>query len=47
MGERTGLDAAPLITSDPADGIHLARDQHALLGQAVAERLKQGFARKA
>jgi lysophospholipase L1-like esterase len=41
------LDAAPLITSDPADGIHLARDQHVILGQAIAEKMKQGLTRKA
>ena len=31
------LDAAALITSDPTDGIHLAADQHAVLGKAVAQ----------
>ena len=30
------LDTAPLIVSDPLDGIHLARDQHAVLGRALA-----------
>ena len=30
------LDAGPLISSDPLDGIHLGRDQHAALGRAVA-----------
>ena len=34
------LDAAPLITSDPLDGIHLARDQHAALGRAAATVVK-------
>jgi lysophospholipase L1-like esterase len=33
------LDAAPLITVDPVDGIHLTQDQHAVLGKAVAERV--------
>ena len=33
------LDAGPLITSDPLDGIHLKPDQHAILGSAVAERV--------
>lgn len=33
------LDAAPLIHSDPTDGIHLTVDQHAILGRAVAERV--------
>ncbi len=43
MAERIGvplLDAAPLITSDPLDGIHLARDQHAALGRAAAIAVK-------
>ena len=34
------LEAGPLIVSDPLDGIHLAKDQHAILGRAVAERVK-------
>ena len=33
------LDAGALITSDPLDGIHLGKDQHAILGRAVAERV--------
>lgn len=33
------LDAAPLIRSDPTDGIHLDRDQHVVLGRAVADRI--------
>ncbi len=33
------LDAAPLIRSDPTDGIHLDREQHAILGRAVAARV--------
>lgn len=37
------LDAAPLITSDPTDGIHLTADQHAILGGAVAEHIKSLF----
>ena len=39
MAERIGvplLDAGPLISSNPLDGIHLALDQHAALGRAVA-----------
>ena len=42
MAERFGvplLDAAPLITSDPLDGIHLDPDQHAILGKAVAAKV--------
>ena len=40
MAERIGvplIDAGSLITSDPLDGIHLARDQHAALGRAAAQ----------
>ena len=40
MAKRFGvpcLDAAPLITVDPTDGVHLKADQHAILGKAVAE----------
>ena len=43
MAERIGvplLDAAPLIRSDPLDGIHLARDQHVVLGRAAAVAVK-------
>ena len=36
------LDAAPLIRSDPTDGIHLTRDQHAILGRAVADQIAKG-----
>lgn len=36
------LDSAPLIVSDPTDGIHLAADQHAVLGRAVARRIRDG-----
>lgn len=46
MAKRFGvafLDAAPLIISDPLDGIHLAKDQHAILGKAVAERVNGMF----
>lgn len=32
------LDAGTLITCDPLDGIHLAKDQHRILGEAVARR---------
>lgn len=32
------LDAGTLIVSDPLDGIHLAKDGHAVLGRAVAEQ---------
>lgn len=38
------LDAAPLIRSDPTDGIHLTGDQHATLGKAVAVRVAELFA---
>lgn len=34
----TLLDAGTLIASDPLDGIHLAKEAHAILGRAVAER---------
>ena len=43
MAQRLGvswLDAGTLIVSDPLDGIHLTRDQHAILGAAVAERVR-------
>jgi lysophospholipase L1-like esterase len=33
------LDAGALIESDPLDGIHLGKAQHALLGRAVADRV--------
>ena len=33
------VDAGTLIASDPLDGIHLAQDQHAILGRAVAGRV--------
>ena len=35
------LDAGRLIASDPLDGIHLARDQHVVLGQAIAARVSR------
>ena len=44
MAARMGvtlLDAAPLIVSDPLDGIHLKPDQHAILGRAVAEQVRR------
>ncbi len=47
MARRRGvafLDAAPLISSDPVDGIHLTVDQHAVLGLAVAAEVKHMFA---
>ena len=34
------LDAAALVVSDPLDGIHMAPDQHAILGRAVAAALR-------
>lgn len=37
------LDAAPLIVSDPIDGIHLTADQHAILGRAVAAEVSRMF----
>ncbi|MCW6509926.1 SGNH/GDSL hydrolase family protein [Lichenifustis flavocetrariae] len=43
MATRLGvplLDAASLITSDPLDGIHLDPSQHAILGQALAEKVR-------
>ena len=43
MAKRIGvplLDAAPLIRVDPLDGIHLARDQHGVLGRAAAAAVK-------
>ena len=43
MAQRIGvplLDAGELISSDPLDGIHLARDQHAALGRAAAAAVK-------
>ena len=46
MAQRLGvplIDAAALITSDPLDGIHLAQDQHVILGKAVAERVQAMF----
>ncbi len=35
------LDAGTLIASDPLDGIHLAPDQHAVLGRAVAAMVRR------
>ena len=43
MAARIGvplLDAGPLISSDPLDGIHLAPDQHGALGRAASRAVK-------
>ena len=43
MATRLGvplLDASTLIQSDPLDGIHLDPSQHAILGQAAAEKVQ-------
>lgn len=45
LGERFGvevMDAGVLISSDPLDGIHLDVAAHAVLGRAVAERIRGG-----
>lgn len=34
------LDAALYATADPADGLHIAREYHAPLGRAVAEKVR-------
>jgi lysophospholipase L1-like esterase len=34
------LDAAPLVSPDPLDGIHLSAKSHIRLGTAIAEKLK-------
>ena len=34
------LDAGTLIASDPRDGVHFDEEKHAILGQAVADLLK-------
>ncbi len=34
------LDAGRIVVSDPLDGIHMATDQHAILGRAIAEKLR-------
>ena len=43
MAARIGvplIDSGSVIVSDPIDGIHLARDQHAALGRAVAKAVQ-------
>lgn len=46
MAERLGvelLDAAQLIVSDPLDGVHFKADQHAILGRAVADKVRHAI----
>ncbi len=37
------LDAAPLVASDPLDGIHWRADGHGSLGRAVAQKVREMF----
>jgi hypothetical protein len=44
MAERYGLhffDAGSVITSSPVDGIHFDAESHAVLGAAIAGRVRE------